>query len=122
MPFIKVDFILLEQVLKNLIQNSLFYTHPESVIELQAGFDNNNLYIIYSDNGSGISDDNLNHIFDKFYRVDKKISGGTGLGLSIAKGIVEAHKGTITAANKKSGGLKFTIEIPQNFEQPIKET
>jgi two-component system sensor histidine kinase KdpD len=92
------------------------------VIELQAGFDNNNLYIIYSDNGSGISDDNLNHIFDKFYRVDKKISGGTGLGLSIAKGIVEAHKGTITAANKKSGGLKFTIEIPQNFEQPIKET
>lgn len=120
-PFIKVDFVLLEQVLRNLLQNSLIYTKQDSTIELHASYDVNNFYIIYSDSGQGISDENLNHIFDKFYRIDKKISGGTGLGLSIAKGIVEAHKGTITAGNKQTGGLKFTIAVPQNFKKKDEE-
>jgi two-component system, OmpR family, sensor histidine kinase KdpD len=111
-PFINIDFVLIEQALKNILQNALVYTSLNSKIEMQATYDDNNFHIIISDNGKGIPEQNLEHIFDKFYRVDNKISGGTGLGLSIAKGIVEVHKGTITASNKIFGGIKFTIKIP----------
>jgi two-component system sensor histidine kinase KdpD len=62
---------------------------------------------------NGIPEQNLEHIFDKFYRMGSKITGGTGLGLSIAKGFVEVHQGTITASNKITGGLKFVIKIPR---------
>jgi two-component system, OmpR family, sensor histidine kinase KdpD len=115
-PFIIIDFVLLEQALKNIIQNAIVYTSPNSKIELQAIYDENSFGIIISDNGKGIPEQNLEHIFDKFYRIDNNISGGTGLGLSIAKGIVEVHKGTINAVNKKTGGLKFTIIIPREFK------
>jgi two-component system, OmpR family, sensor histidine kinase KdpD len=111
-PFIDIDFVLIEQALKNILQNALIYTSHDSKIEIQATYDNNNYYIIISDNGKGIPEQNLEHIFDKFYRIDNRTSGGTGLGLSIAKGIVEVHKGTITASNKITGGVKFVIKIP----------
>ncbi|MGV8019197.1 MAG: ATP-binding protein [Ignavibacteria bacterium] len=114
-PFINIDFVLIEQALNNILQNALTYTFPDSKIEFQARFDDNYVYITISDNGKGIPEQNLEHIFDKFYRIDNKISGGTGLGLSIAKGFVEVHKGTITASNKISGGLKFIIKIPRQF-------
>ena len=115
MPFIKLDFPLMEQVLVNILQNAILYNPDETKIEIQAEKDNSFAYIIISDNGKGIPDEHLENIFEKFYRVDSKISGGTGLGLSIAKGIVEANKGTITAQNKKTGGLKFTIKLPVNI-------
>lgn len=112
-PFIHLDFTLMEQALKNILQNAIFYTGLNSKIDLNASFDNNFIYITISDNGKGITEKHLEHIFDKFYRIDNKISGGTGLGLSIAKGIVEVHKGTITASNRITGGLKFEIRIPK---------
>jgi two-component system sensor histidine kinase KdpD len=112
MPFIKADFVLMEQVFKNLIQNALLYTPVDSKIEIQSSFDENSAYIIISDNGEGIPLKDIDHIFNKFYRADSKVSGGTGLGLSIAKGIVGAHKGTITASNKLTGGSKFVIKLP----------
>jgi two-component system, OmpR family, sensor histidine kinase KdpD len=115
-PFINIDFVLMEQALKNILQNALIYTTLNSKIELQATYDEKYIVIIISDNGNGIPEQNLEHIFDKFYRIDNKISGGTGLGLSIAKGIVEVHKGTINAVNKKSGGLKFIIKIPRELK------
>ncbi|MCX6165416.1 MAG: ATP-binding protein [Ignavibacteriae bacterium] len=114
-PFIKVDFVLMEQVLKNILQNAFVYTPQNTKIELQATYDVNYFYIIISDNGRGIPEQNLEHIFDKFYRIDNNIPGGTGLGLSITKGIIEVHKGTINAANKITGGLKFTIIIPREL-------
>lgn len=112
-PFINVDFVLMEQALKNILQNAIIYTSPNSKIEIQATYDEENVYLVISDNGKGIQEQNLEHIFDKFYRIDNNISGGTGLGLSIAKGIVEVHKGTIAASNKKTGGLKFIIKLPR---------
>jgi two-component system sensor histidine kinase KdpD len=114
MPFIKADFVLMEQVFKNLIQNALLYTPADSKIEIQSSFDENSAFIIISDNGEGIPVKDIDHIFNKFYRADSKVSGGTGLGLSIVKGIVEAHKGTITASNKLTGGSKFVIKLPLN--------
>jgi len=112
MPPVKFDFGLMEQVIKNLLQNALIYTQEDSKIEIQSSFDENYAYITVSDNGKGIPDKDIMNIFDKFYRVDNKIAGGTGLGLSISKGIVEAQKGTITAENKSTGGLKFKIQLP----------
>jgi two-component system sensor histidine kinase KdpD len=111
-PFINIDFVLMEQALKNILQNALNYTISNSKIELQASFDKEYFYIIISDNGKGIPEQNLEHIFGKFYRIENNKSGGTGLGLSIAKGIVEIHKGIISVSNKKTGGLKFIIKIP----------
>ncbi|MDD5361464.1 MAG: sensor histidine kinase KdpD [Ignavibacteria bacterium] len=113
MPFVKVDFVLIEQVLKNIIQNALLYTPAGAGIDIKVSFDNEYSYIFISDNGPGIPEKGIEHIFEKFYRVDNKTAGGTGLGLSISKGIIEAHKGTITVVNKKSGGLKFQIKIPK---------
>jgi two-component system sensor histidine kinase KdpD len=115
-PFINVDFVLMEQALKNIIQNALIYTIPNSKIEIRATFDEKNINIIISDNGKGIPEQNLEHIFDKFYRAANNITGGTGLGLSIAKGIVEVHKGTISASNKITGGLKFSIKLPRELK------
>lgn len=114
MPLIKIDFGLMEQVIKNLIQNALIYTQKDSKIEIQASSDKEFAYIFIADNGKGIPQPELKNIFEKFYRVDNKIAGGTGLGLSISKGIVEAHKGTITAENKSTGGLIFKIQLPLN--------
>ncbi len=114
MPLIKIDFGLMEQVIKNLFQNALIYTPEGSKIEVQASYDEKFVYLIISDNGKGIPNNELQNIFDKFYRVDNKIAGGTGLGLSISKGIVEAMKGTISVENKNTGGLKFTIKLPLN--------
>jgi len=113
-PFLNIDITLIEQALKNIVQNAMAYNSKDVKIEIQASYDESNFYFIISDNGKGVTEENLEHIFDKFFRIDNKISGGTGLGLSIAKGIVEVHKGTITASNKISGGLKFTIRIPRN--------
>lgn len=113
MPMINMDFGLMQQVIKNLIQNALIYTPENSRIEIQSVYDVKNTYIYISDNGKGIPEKEVEYIFDKFYRINNKISGGTGLGLSISKGIIEAHKGTITAENKSTGGLKFTIKIPR---------
>lgn len=114
-PFTSFDFTLMEQALKNILQNAIVYTEANSNIELSAFYDNEFVYLTISDNGKGIPEQNLEFIFDKFYRIDKKISGGTGLGLSIAKGIVEIHKGTISVSNKISGGLKFELKIPRNL-------
>jgi two-component system sensor histidine kinase KdpD len=115
-PYINIDFVLMEQALKNILQNAIIYSSPNSKIELQALYDEENIFLIISDNGKGIPGQNLEHIFDKFYRIDNNKSGGTGLGLSITKGIVEVHKGTITASNKKTGGLKFIIKLPRELK------
>ncbi len=113
-PFLNIDINLMEQALKNIVHNALVYTQEDSIIEFKVTYDKEIICFTVSDNGKGIPEEKLEHIFDKFYRVDNKSAGGTGLGLSIAKGIVEAHNGTISASNKISGGLKLTIKIPRD--------
>ncbi len=114
---VKIDFVLMEQVLKNILINASVYTPAGTEILIRASTGTDNLIISVSDCGQGVDEAQLEHIFDKFYRVSSGHSGGTGLGLSISKGFVEAHGGTITAKNIPGGGLEFDIEIPQNFEE-----
>lgn len=108
----RFDFALLEQSLVNILQNAIIYTPAESEITIEGVQQNFNYIINISDNGKGFSEDALGKLFQKFYRVPGTKTGGTGLGLSIAKGFIEAHGGTITASNKKSGGAIFTIILP----------
>ena len=112
MPLVFVDFGLIEQVLHNLILNATQHSPANSTIRLKFFTDNGILTIQVMDRGIGFQSGELSSVFNKFYRGENAIAGGTGLGLSIVKGFVEAHQGTVTAANRKNGGAIFTIRIP----------
>jgi len=112
MPFVKIDFGLIEQVLHNLILNATQYSPAKSCIKLKFFYDNGIFSIMVMDRGNGFPESELNSIFKKFYRGKDASTGGTGLGLSIVKGFVEAHKGTVIAENRKNGGALFSIKIP----------
>jgi two-component system, OmpR family, sensor histidine kinase KdpD len=115
MPFVKIDFGLMEQVIYNLIYNSTQYASSSTNIRVKAFYDNNMLTIQIMDRGPGFPKKEMPLIFNKFYRLEGSKAGGTGLGLSIVKGFVEAHKGTITVENRQNGGAKFTIKIPSEI-------
>ncbi len=113
LPLVHLDFVLFSRVLVNVIDNALKYSPPAKLIEIKAYVYNQNLEISIADRGEGIPVDNLERIFDKFYRVQRPDNvSGTGLGLSICKGIVEAHNGNIRAENRRGGGAIFTIRVP----------
>lgn len=111
-PVFKVDFGLIEQSLFNLLHNETLYTPPGSVINIQAVMNANHLLITISDNGKGFTEEELQHLFTKFYRATTKTTGGTGLGLSIVKGFVEAHGGHVKVENNIPNGARFIIDIP----------
>ena len=115
LPLLRLDFVLFEQVLFNLLDNAAKYSPAGSVIRLQANRADERVELRVTDEGEGIPPDDLEHIFDKFYRVhagDQR-RAGTGLGLAICRGFVEAMGGTISAANRADRkGAVFTIRLP----------
>jgi two-component system sensor histidine kinase KdpD len=115
MPFVRIDFGLMEQVLYNLIYNATQYASTSVNIRVKAFYDNGLLTLQVMDRGPGFPGNEISLIFNKFYRVDGSKPGGTGLGLSIAKGFVEAQNGTIIAENRQNGGARFTIMIPSDI-------
>ncbi len=112
LPLCKLDSVLMEQVIKNLVMNANIYTEKSCIIEINTKYENGNLIIIIEDSGNGFPIDEIAFVFDKFYRLKHSKTGGTGLGLSIVKGFVEVHNGNILLENKPFGGAKFTIVIP----------
>ncbi|MDP3915345.1 MAG: sensor histidine kinase KdpD [Bacteroidota bacterium] len=114
MPLVQLDFGLMEQVIHNLLLNASQLAPEGSSLRVKIFYDNGFLFIQVMDRGPGFSVSDLPMVFNKFYRGELAVAGGTGLGLSIVKGIVEAHKGTITAENRTNGGALFTIKIPTN--------
>jgi two-component system sensor histidine kinase KdpD len=111
-PLCKLDFGLIEQVLFNLILNANLYIEKKCVIGVKAKVVDNRLLLIIEDDGKGFEPEEIDSVFEKFYRSKNTSTGGTGLGLSIVKGFIEAHNGTIRLENIESGGARFTIEIP----------
>ncbi|MEI8086092.1 MAG: sensor histidine kinase KdpD [Paludibacter sp.] len=109
---IYVDFGLMEQVLHNLILNATQHAPEGSTISLKIHLVNESINIVIVDEGSGFPEEELSHVFDKFYRSKNAKADGPGLGLSIVKGFVEAHQGTVTASNATKGGAAFTVKIP----------
>jgi len=112
LPFFKMDFGLMKQVLFNLVQNAITYSPPETKIKLIAEYLNDKLLIRVEDAGSGFPEDQIDKAFDRFYKLNNSGEGGTGLGLSIVKGFVEAHQGKVFLENILWGGARFTIALP----------
>ncbi len=113
LPPVEVDIVLIAQALVNVVDNAVKYSPSDTPIEIRARCDKINVYIEVQDRGMGIPPEDLSNIFDKFYRAKRvRDVGGTGLGLSISKGIIEAHHGTIEAANREGGGVIVTITLP----------
>lgn len=122
LPLFKIDTVLIEQVLLNLLQNAIIYTNETSEISITTKYQQGNCVIIFKDNGPGFSKSSIQSAFDKFYRVAQSNPGGTGLGLSIVKGFIEAHNGSVILTNNINGGACFVIEIPAetSFVQNLK--
>ena len=104
------------QILYNLMDNGIKYSGTDGFVHAAARVDGDWVVLTVEDNGIGIPEDDLPHIFERFYRVDKMRSraiGGTGLGLSIVKDTVESRGGRITAAPRPEGGTVFTVYLPR---------
>jgi two-component system sensor histidine kinase KdpD len=112
-PLVMIDLVLMTQVLVNLLDNALKYSQNEGCITISAYPDSPWFVLEVADNGPGIPEQDLQRVFDKFYRIPvPEGAGGTGLGLSICKGIVEAHGGRIEAMNRPEGGLRMLVKLP----------
>ena len=103
------------QIVFNLMENALKYNHPGGEVRALTYVQDEMVCCIVDDTGIGIPEADLEHIFERFYRVDKARSretGGTGLGLSIVQKTVEQYGGRVWAENRESGGARFTFTIP----------
>jgi two-component system sensor histidine kinase KdpD len=107
-----MDFVLTQQAVMILLSNAAFHTPPKTPIALRVRREEKALAFEVSDHGSGILEESLPRVFEKFYRGPNAKAGGMGLGLSLAKGFVEAQGGEVKAANSPNGGAVFTILLP----------
>jgi len=122
-PKLVVDIFKMEQVFINLIDNAIKYS-DSGTIEINCSYDENYAYISVKDNGIGISKEDQERVFERFYIVDKSRSkkfGGTGLGLSIVKHIILLHNGEITVESEKGKGTTFKIKLPLSDGRPTEQ-
>ena len=116
LPLIPVDYVQMEQVFTNLISNSLKYAPANTIVRINAQVQDDMIHIQVSNQGPQVPPEDLERIFDKFYRITAadRVTG-TGLGLSICKGIIEAHGGHIWAENIQDG-LAFNFTLPLTLD------
>jgi two-component system sensor histidine kinase KdpD len=115
LPTLRLDPVLFEQVLVNLLDNAAKYAPEDSTVTLRARQDGRTVRIEVLDEGFGLPEADVERVFDKFYRVRKsdRVRAGTGLGLAISRGFVEAMGGTVTAGNRRDRlGATFTVTLP----------
>lgn len=123
LPPIELDYLQIDQVLTNLIENAVRYTPPESPIEVSTRLSGDEIIITVADRGPGIPESDYERIFDKFYRVlntkDHRPASppGSGLGLAVCKGLVEAHDGKIWAEPRLGGGMSFFVVFPVSMTE-----
>ena len=118
-PLVWLDFVLMEQVLTNLLLNAVVHTPPGTSVQVRASAQMGMLTISVLDDGPGLPRHALPFIFDKFYRAPSARAGGTGLGLAIVKGLVEAQGGRAEVANRPEGGAAFHIRLPIPQPPPV---
>jgi two-component system phosphate regulon sensor histidine kinase PhoR len=118
--YVDADTGKLHDILRNLVENAVNYSPPQSDIRLSAERHGHAVHVNVTDSGPGIPPADLARVFERFYRVDKSRSGpgGTGLGLSIVKHLVELHDGRVSVANRPEGGAVFTVVLPDDGTSP----
>jgi signal transduction histidine kinase len=115
LPSIKGEIGLIERMITNILENAISHTPEKGQIHITIKLVNEGLQIVISDTGMGIDEEDLPHIFERFYRADKsrdRASPGTGLGLAITKEIVGLHNGTIEVTSSPGNGAVFSIFLP----------
>ncbi len=121
--YVEADPSRMAQVIYNLVDNAIKYTPAGGSVHVQVGHGGRGVFLKVEDTGIGIPEAALNHIFDRFYRVDKarsRATGGTGLGLSIVQTIVHAHDGDIEVQSEENMGTTFTVWLPA-VEDPLED-
>jgi two-component system sensor histidine kinase KdpD len=116
-----MDFVLMQQVLGNLLLNAVGHTPPGTRVHLSAVMEEGTLVLSVADGGPGVPAEALPQLFEKFYRAPGAKAGGTGLGLAIVKGFVEAQGGQITVQNRAEGGAVFKVRLPTPAPPAIAE-
>ncbi len=117
LPLVEIDRTRMIQVVQNLIENAIQHSPPDSQVTLRVDQieETRSVQISVSDQGDGISEADIGHLFDQFYRVDTsrtRSTGGAGLGLTIVKRLVEAHGGSISVTSEIGDGSTFVVELP----------
>ncbi len=114
LPPVLLDYVEIDQVLSNLLENAAKYTPAGTEIGLTVQMKDVTVLVDVTDSGPGIPERALGHVFDAFYRGEGNGARpkGTGLGLAVARGLVEAHGGRITAENRNEGGARFSFTLP----------
>lgn len=115
LPLLRVDGLLIEKALVNLIENAGRYTPPHATISVITEVSAATLLFHVRDNGPGIAEENLSRLFTPGYRTP---AGGYGLGLAVVKAVTDLHQGTVQARNQATGGAEFTIALPLPSHQP----
>jgi two-component system sensor histidine kinase KdpD len=119
LPLVPIDGALIEQVFFNLLDNAVKYTPEGCPIEITARASNGAVAVSFADRGPGLPADDLDRVFEKFYRAKAATArGGAGLGLTICQAIVGAHGGRIWAENRPGGGLVFHFTLPLSEGPP----
>ena len=115
------DALKLGQAFTNLIENAVKYNDKENgYVHVSLNADHQYFYVKVEDNGMGMPEDELDHIYERFYRIDKSHSteiGGTGLGLAITKSVIALHRGVIKVHSVPGDGTTFSIRIPLIYQK-----
>ena len=123
LPLLRVDAVLLERVLVNLLENAFKYTPPGAPIEIGAAVAGATVEVWVADAGPGLPPGREERLFDTFERGAKEsATPGVGLGLAICRAIVAAHGGTIRGETRPSGGARFVFALPRVEQQTIDES
>lgn len=113
-----VDEMKLSLAISNLVENAIKYNRENGWVHVSLNADHKYFFIKVEDSGIGIPEQDVEHIFERFYRVDKSHSreiGGTGLGLAITRSAIIMHRGAIKVYSKEQEGTTFTVRIPLNY-------
>lgn len=116
----EIDSVKMNLVFTNLIENAIKYNVDHGSVQVKLDADHKNFTVEVSDTGIGIPKEDAEHIYERFYRVDKSHSreiGGTGLGLAITKNAVMMHRGTISMSSELGKGSVFTVKIPLIYQK-----
>jgi two-component system, OmpR family, sensor histidine kinase KdpD len=122
LPLVPLDFVLIVQVVVNLLDNALKYSESAAPVQIEAQIAADQLQVRISDRGKGIREDDLKRVFDKFYRETSAGPQGAGLGLSICRGLVETHGGRIWVERRPQGGTVAAFTLPSAKHDEAKNT